>query len=149
MNVHPGPAKAGPDRHILLRPEGNADLRQFTDRQQDELIVVMQELRIPVEHDPDEGSWQPSPRSKISYYYRRGLTRQKRANLRSAEAEGRDLDSETVSENLWDVVIIYRSTTANECIRYRCQQGFTVLRIWPICRVLGALGPSNLHQLFS
>jgi len=149
MNVHAYAADAEPYRHILLRPDGNSDLRQFTDAQQDELILVMQQLRIPVDHDPDEGSWRPSSRSGISYYYRRGLTRQTRNGLYRAEVEGNDLDSEAVAENLWDVVIIYRQTTVNECIQYRCQPGFTVLRIWPICRVLGALGPRNLHQLFT
>lgn len=124
----------------------------FDSADQEKLIEVLRELELPArEHDPDEGSWTPAEDSWIPYeqkhlvyYYRRGLTRQKRTELDEAARRGLDLDAEAVGTNLWDYFIIYRATTASECIRDRCPRGITVEQIWPTAKVIAKL---NLHEI--
>jgi hypothetical protein len=89
--------------------------------------------------DPDEDMWQPKSGCATWYYYRRGLTRSRRAQLDEAERRGDDLDHEAVNENAWDYAIVYRETTTSECILYRCRRGTTIMRILSMRELLGVL----------
>lgn len=88
------------------------ELMDFDSSDQEQLIDVMRELALPSrDNDPDEGSWTPPRRSWIQYerkhlvyHYRRGLTKQKRAELDEAERQGIDLDDREAGRNLWGVL---------------------------------------------
>lgn len=127
------------------------DLQFFESSDQDQLRDVMRELRIPIgEFDPDEGSWEPPDawipyeHRRLLYYYRKGLTRQKRIELDEAARHGRDCDSDSTGTNLWDHFIIYRETTSGECIKYRCPRGITIEAIWPLAKVVGKVDTREL-----
>ncbi len=149
------PDIAGPGTLGFVRLRKETALKELTDfdsGDQAKLREVMRELEIPArENDPDEGSWTPSENSWIPYeqkhlvyYYRRGLTRQKRAELDEAARQGHDMDDAEAGKNLWDYFIIYRATTSGECIRYKCPRGITIEHIWPTAKVLSKL---NLHEI--
>ena len=149
---HVGPGTPG---FVRLRKEtALKELTDFDSENQAKLLEVMRELEIPTrEHDPDEGSWTPSEnawipyeRQHLIYYYRRGLTRQKRLELDEASRHEQDMDDAEAGQNLWDYFIIYRRTTSSECIKNKCPRGITIEHIWPTAKVLSKL---NLHDILS
>lgn len=126
---------------IRLDAQARRDLRRLDAATQDAIIeVISGHLRIPTDsNDPDEGSWRAekgakrhhwSPFSKpVYYYFRKGITRERRQELNEAERRGDDLDTEDATRP-WDYSIVYRETTSSECIRHRCGRGYTVMRVF-------------------
>ncbi|WP_236244209.1 hypothetical protein [Streptomyces sp. CC210A] len=52
------------------------------------------------------------------YYYRRGLTKAQRQELRGAEAAGEDHDEGGAGHQPWHYTIVFRLLTSSECIRF-------------------------------